>query len=195
MGDPDEADRRDATPGVDKPIVGAGPTAPPGPPAETRGARAARKARRVWLYLMSFVALAVLVFLVALIAKNTEHVRVSWVFGTSRVSLVWLVVFAAVLGWLLGLLVGALFHRRTRRRDPQKGAESRTPRAAAESGQALSGIRAHSDCRRAAQTVGAAVSRTANDATTGQWSDGRRPSMRACATVASPTSHSLLTRM
>jgi hypothetical protein len=45
---------------------------------------------------------------------------VSWVFGTSRVSLVWLVVFAAILGWVLGLLVSALFRWRTRRRDPAK---------------------------------------------------------------------------
>jgi uncharacterized integral membrane protein len=120
MGYQDEPDRRDATPGLDQPTAGAGPVAPPGPPAETRGARAARKARRVWLYLMSFVALAVLVFLIALIAKNTQRVTVSWVFGTSRVSLVWLVVFAAILGWVLGLLVSALFRWRTRRRDPQK---------------------------------------------------------------------------
>jgi uncharacterized integral membrane protein len=121
MGYPDEPDRRDSTPGLDQPIDGAGQAAPPGPPAERRAARAARKARRVWLYLMSFVSLAVLVFLVALIAKNTQHVTVSWVFGSSRVSLVWLVVFAAILGWVLGLLVSALFRWRTRRRDPQKG--------------------------------------------------------------------------
>jgi uncharacterized integral membrane protein len=124
MGYPDEPpDRRD--PALDQPLAGAGPAAPPGPPApaavaETRGARVARKARRAWLFIMSFVTLAVLVFLVALIARNTQHVTVSWVFGTSRVSLVWLVVSAAILGWLLGLLMSALFRWRTRRRDPQR---------------------------------------------------------------------------
>jgi uncharacterized integral membrane protein len=86
-----------------------------GPVTETRGAETARKAHRAGLYALSFVILAVLVYLVALIAMNTARVSVSWVFGTSRVSLVWLVVFAAILGWLLGLLMSILFRRRTRR--------------------------------------------------------------------------------
>ena len=112
--------QRDATSDADQPTAGAGLAAHTGPVPETRGARAARNARRGWLFVLSFVTLAVLVLLVALIASNTRHVTVSWVFGTSLVSLVWLVVFAAVLGWLLGLLVGALFRWRTRRRDPSK---------------------------------------------------------------------------
>jgi uncharacterized integral membrane protein len=86
-----------------------------GPLTETRGAEAARKAHRAGLYLLAFAALAVLVYLVALVAMNTARVSVSWVFGTSRVSLVWLVLFAAILGWLLGLLMSILFRRRTRR--------------------------------------------------------------------------------
>lgn len=116
----DESPAQRDTAGPDQTIAGAGPAAAPGPVTEARGARVARKARRVWLFILSFVALAVLVFLVALIARNTRHVTVSWVFGTSRVSLVWLVVFAAILGWLLGLLMSVLFRWRTRRRDPQR---------------------------------------------------------------------------
>jgi uncharacterized integral membrane protein len=122
MAYPDEPSRQQDAAIPDQPMAAPGPAAP-GPVPETRGARAARKARRVWLFLMSFVALAVLVFLVALIAKNTQHVTVSWVFGTSRVSLVWLVVFAAILGWLLGLLMSVLFRWRTRRRDPHKASD------------------------------------------------------------------------
>ena len=109
---------RDATSYPDQPTEGAGPAGHPAPITETRGARAARRAHRMGLFVLSFVTLAVLVFLVALIASNTRYVSVSWVFGTSRVSLVWLVVFAAILGWVLGLLVSALFRWRTRRRDP-----------------------------------------------------------------------------
>jgi uncharacterized integral membrane protein len=120
MGYPDDpTGRRDVASGADQSVAGTGPTAPSGPVAEKRGARAARKARRASLFALSFVALAILVFLVALIASNTRHVTVSWVFGTSRVSLVWLVVFTAILGWVLGLLVSAIFRWRTRRRDPQ----------------------------------------------------------------------------
>jgi uncharacterized integral membrane protein len=51
---------------------------------------------------------------IALAASNTAHVKVNWVFGSSRVSLVWLVLFAAIVGWLLGLAATATFHWRTR---------------------------------------------------------------------------------
>ena len=84
------------------------------PAGETRGARFARRAHRTRLYLYAGIAVILLVVLVALVIANTGHVNVSWVFGTSSVSLVWLVVFSAILGLLLGLLLGAIFHWRTR---------------------------------------------------------------------------------
>jgi uncharacterized integral membrane protein len=81
---------------------------------ESRGARFARKAHRTRLYLYLGVAVALLVVLIALVIANTGHVKVSWVVGSSSVSLVWLVIFSAILGLLLGLVLGALFHWRTR---------------------------------------------------------------------------------
>jgi uncharacterized integral membrane protein len=81
---------------------------------ETRGARFARKARRTRLYVYAGAAVALLVFIIALVTTNTGRVKVSWVFGSSSVSLVWLVLIAAVLGLLLGMVIGALFHWRTR---------------------------------------------------------------------------------
>ena len=83
-------------------------------PAETRGARFARKAHRTRLYLYAGAAVALIIFLIALVLANTDRVEVSWVFGDGSVSLVWLVLAAAVLGMLLGMILGALFHRRTR---------------------------------------------------------------------------------
>ncbi len=82
---------------------------------EARGARFARKARRVRLYFYAGVAVVLLVVLIALVLANTSHVKVSWVFGSSSVSLVWLVLFAAILGLLLGMVLAAIFHWRTRR--------------------------------------------------------------------------------
>jgi uncharacterized integral membrane protein len=82
--------------------------------AETRGARFARRAHRVRLYLYAGAAVALLVCLIALALANTGRVKVSWVFGASSVSLVWLVLCAAILGLLLGMVLGALFHWRTR---------------------------------------------------------------------------------
>ena len=81
---------------------------------ETRGARFARKAHRTRLYLYLGATVTLLVFLIALVVANTGHVKVSWVVGSSSVSLVWLVIFSAILGLLLGLVLGALFHWRTR---------------------------------------------------------------------------------
>ena len=85
------------------------------PVVETRGARFARKAHRARLYFYAGAAVALLVFLIALVLANTGHVKASWVFGASSVSLVWLVLFAAILGLLLGMVIGALFHWRTRK--------------------------------------------------------------------------------
>ena len=82
---------------------------------ETPGARLARKAHRTRLYLYAGAAVALLVYLVALVVDNTGHVKVSWVFGASSVSLVWLVLISVILGLLLGMVIGALFHWRTRR--------------------------------------------------------------------------------
>ena len=81
---------------------------------ETSGARFRRKAHRSRLHGYAFVAVALVAFLIALAASNTAKVKVDWVFGTSRVSLVWLVLFAAILGWLLGILITAAFRWRTR---------------------------------------------------------------------------------
>jgi uncharacterized integral membrane protein len=81
---------------------------------ETRGERFARKAHRTRLYIYAGAAVALLVALIALVIANTGPVEVSWVFGSSSISLVWLVVISAVLGLLLGMVLAALFHWRTR---------------------------------------------------------------------------------
>jgi uncharacterized integral membrane protein len=86
---------------------------------ETRTARFRRKARRGRLHGYAVLAVALVAFLIALAASNTERIKVNWVFGSSQVSLVWLVLFAAILGWLLGLAATAAFRWRTRA--PRRG--------------------------------------------------------------------------
>lgn len=86
---------------------------------ETRGEHFRRKAHRSRLHAYAIAGVALVAFLIALAASNTAHVKVNWVFGSSHVSLVWLVLFAAILGWLLGLLASARFHWRTRA--PRRG--------------------------------------------------------------------------
>jgi uncharacterized integral membrane protein len=84
------------------------------PVAETRGARFSRKARRTRFHAYAALTVALLVCLIALVVANTRQVKLDWVVGSSTASLVWIVLFSAVLGWLLGLVSGALFRWRTR---------------------------------------------------------------------------------
>jgi uncharacterized integral membrane protein len=82
--------------------------------SESRAGRARRKAHRRRLHLYAFAAVALLAYVIVLGALNTRHVKVDWVFGSSSVSLVWLVLFAVILGWLLGILITTVFRWRTR---------------------------------------------------------------------------------
>lgn len=84
-------------------------------PAEGRGDRVRRHSQRVRLYGVAFALVALLVCLVALILANRRSVKLSWVFGDTKASLVWIILAAAILGWLLGLATSIAFRRRTRR--------------------------------------------------------------------------------
>jgi uncharacterized integral membrane protein len=83
--------------------------------AETRGERFGRKARRTRFHAYAILTVALLVCVVALVVANTRQVELSWVVGSSSASLVWIILLLAILGWLLGIVRGALFRWRTRR--------------------------------------------------------------------------------
>jgi len=85
-------------------------------PGESRKDRARRYGRRTRLYAAAFVSVALLTVIVVLITKNTGAVKLDWAVGSTRASLVWIILAAAVLGWLLGLATAVVFHHRTRRR-------------------------------------------------------------------------------
>jgi uncharacterized integral membrane protein len=59
---------------------------------------------------------ALIVVLIALVVTNTRQVKLGWVVGSGHASLVWIILAAAVLGWLLGMLTSVVFRLRTRRR-------------------------------------------------------------------------------
>jgi uncharacterized integral membrane protein len=90
-------------------------TQPPASTAEPRGERLRRRGRRAGLYTWAVALLALLVVLVALVVANTREVEVSWVFGSTEQSLVWIILAAAIVGWLAGIVTSVLFRRRTRR--------------------------------------------------------------------------------
>ncbi len=86
---------------------------------ETRAEHFHRKALRGRLHSYAIATVALVAVLIALAASNTAHVKVNWLIGSSHVSLVWLVLVTAIVGWLLGLLASARFNWRTRA--PRRG--------------------------------------------------------------------------
>ncbi|MGB2876210.1 MAG: LapA family protein [Gaiellaceae bacterium] len=93
-------------------------TLPASESAEPRRERLLRHGHRTGLYTGAFGLVAVLVVLIALVVANTRQVKLSWVVGTGHASLIWIMLAAAVLGWLLGILTSVVFRLRTRRRRP-----------------------------------------------------------------------------
>ena len=90
--------------------------APATEPVEARSARLRRHGHRAGLYTWAFGLVALLVVLIALVVANTRQVKLSWVFGSGHASLVWIILAAAVIGWLLGMITSVVFGLRTRRR-------------------------------------------------------------------------------
>ncbi len=80
--------------------------------------RGVRYSHRTGLYLSLAIALATIVFLILLIARNTRHVKLDYVFGSTKTGLVWLVIISAITGWVLGIVTAFLIRRRTRWRQP-----------------------------------------------------------------------------
>lgn len=88
---------------------------PPPAALETGRERVARHGRRIRLYTWAGLFVAALVVLLALVAANVRAVKLDWVFGSTHASLVWILLAATVLGWLLGITTSVLFRFRTRR--------------------------------------------------------------------------------
>ncbi len=87
----------------------------PASSAEPRAQRVGRYVHRARLYSGAVAFVALLVVLIILISANTRTVKLSWAFGSARISLVWIVLVAVVAGWLLGLATSTTFWMRTRR--------------------------------------------------------------------------------
>ena len=73
------------------------------------------RARRFRLYSWTTLLVAAVVVLVALVVDNTRKVEIGWVFGSGHASLVWVILIAALVGWLAGLATSFVVRRRMRR--------------------------------------------------------------------------------
>ena len=88
-----------------------------GPSREGTSPEPVRPKSRAGLYARMFVLVALLIVLIALVVANTPRtVELSWIFGSGEVSIVWIIVFSAILGWLVGIVTGALIRHSTRDR-------------------------------------------------------------------------------
>ncbi len=85
------------------------------PAVEPRGERFTRHARRVRLYATAGIFVGLLVLLVVLASANTHVAKLDWVVGSTHASLAWIVLTAAVFGWLLGIVTALVFQHQTRR--------------------------------------------------------------------------------
>jgi len=72
------------------------------------------------LYLKLLVIAAALAYLVAFVVENHRATTVHFVFGTTHVSLIWLILLSLALGIAAGLLLSQL-HRRRRQRRHERG--------------------------------------------------------------------------
>jgi uncharacterized integral membrane protein len=73
-------------------------------------------ARRVRVYTSAIVLVAMIVILVVLIAVNTRQVKLSWAVGETRARLVWIILVAALIGWIAGMATSVVLRRRIHRR-------------------------------------------------------------------------------
>jgi uncharacterized integral membrane protein len=89
---------------------------PPVPPSsEPRGTRLARRTRAARLYTSAGAFVTLLAVLVILASANTHAAKLDWVVGSTRASLSWIILAAAIFGWLLGIATAVVVHRRARR--------------------------------------------------------------------------------
>ncbi len=72
------------------------------------------------LWLRLILGGGTLVYLVLFIGLNTRKVKVSFVFGETRVSLIWVVLLSGALGLVLGVLASQLHRFRRRHRGQAK---------------------------------------------------------------------------
>jgi uncharacterized integral membrane protein len=80
---------------------------------EEGAAEAAPGERRVLLKLV--ILLLVVAYAVAFVLENRKQINVHFVFGTARVSLIWLILLSIALGVVGGRLLPQLYRRRRRR--------------------------------------------------------------------------------
>ena len=76
-----------------------------------------------WLWIRLIVLALAIAYIVAFAIDNDEESKIDFVFGSARVSRVWLILISVAIGVLAGLLLSQLYRHRQRRRAMQRAGE------------------------------------------------------------------------
>ena len=91
----------------------------PGKPSRDPSGRAPRKKRETKELVRLGVAIVALILLIAFVLDNSATVKVGFVFFSTRISLIWVLLIAAFLGALVDRLVILLAQRRRKKGAPR----------------------------------------------------------------------------
>jgi uncharacterized integral membrane protein len=73
----------------------------------------AKRERTPWVQLAAIGLVALYTILV--IVLNTHRAKVSFVFASTKISVIWVILLSLAVGFVLGVLGGRLYRRRKRR--------------------------------------------------------------------------------
>jgi len=77
----------------------------------------AKPERTPWLHWVQLGAIGIVaLYTLFFIVLNTHRVKVSFVFASARLSVIWVILLALAVGLVLGVLLSRLHRRRQRRR-------------------------------------------------------------------------------
>jgi uncharacterized integral membrane protein len=80
----------------------------------------AQRERTRWAQLVQWVQLGAIgivgLYTLLFIVLNTHRAKVSFVFASARISVIWVILLSLAVGFVLGVLLSRLYRRRQRRR-------------------------------------------------------------------------------
>lgn len=80
-----------------------------------------------WLYVKLIALGLVVAYLIAFVVENSKSVPIHWVFGTTKASLIFVILVSLAFGVFAGLVFSQLYRRRWRREHPVTGKQSSKP--------------------------------------------------------------------
>ena len=103
---PEQADRREEEHAAQQ---------PPHEGQSQQEEAARRPVRESYLWIKLVLLLAVIAYVIAFVLQNNNQVDVDFVFGTTEISLTWVILICLAIGLVGGVLLSQFYRRRRRR--------------------------------------------------------------------------------